>query len=1583
MERSSSARADPVTPAHQGWRADARLVAFVRERLERRLTNYQNIPDEVRDHYETEIEALAGGYSYRQVLELVQNAADAILENATSANTASGRIVLRLAGNRLYAANTGAPLSHDGIIALLSARSSPKRKNQIGRFGIGFKSLLGLGGAIDVFSRSICLRFDPALCGKTIRERLALPPDHPAPGLRLAWPIESDSEFRADSVLHEMSHWAITIVRADIAEERLVAHVRDELGAFPGEFLLFLPVDVDLELQSGSSTNRKIGRKRTGHSVNLVENGAESPWQVVDIHVPLTDPEARTDATTVHTRDEVPIAWALPLSAREERAGRFWAFFPTDTPSRVPGFLNAPWKVNSDRTALIHGPYNSFLMENAAKLVVSALAPLATIEDPGRPLDMFPRELETREETAQPLVDAVWDHLATAQVVPNGKGELQAAANLKLHPIEDDAAVRQWWHAAAPELRAEFVHPNCYQGQRINRLKVLLRRNKKDDDHLALATWLESVASIDIAQTRVVFQLLKRIFDGTRDYTVRNELRRAKLIPTEHGNLVAASDAVICSGTVPAGKSAVHHAVVADKECSRILEQVLGVRPLDESQWQALLNQALLKAEQSWGQMTDQAWANVWDGLRNAPETVSLKFLTSSAARIRARSRRGQWELATHLLRLGPIVADHENLAGVLLDEQYHANDEHLLAPLHIEAEPPNGFIAWHSSVGDAYQQYRQFVRPHYSEFLSAKNKSPQWSYLDFVGDSRVLAGTPFLCALPLAARGNLTTLLLNRLGRQALQHALFGHTTRPEVYEPIEVPSPTCWLLARYGAVTIDGHNVTIHDLYAARSMEWLQRLPGWSAIIARVGVLISGFFEQWTIAEGDLKTIWPAAFASCKSTEVPAELRRTCFEAGAEHGQVPAQVRIRGELVPLDRCYATSSDVLAAQVQKAGVPVVVLTTETIRLWSTRGAKNLASVARIEHDGPVAEPVSLLDVAPELAPALVEEVRKKAWVHARENLHIQIGEIQTPLPATFEAGMFLVDLDQLARRSWQDRLMILLHEAINAGWISGDPEHIASDIVQRNYVRRRAEIAAKPSLEERLLAAVGGSPVVFVETFDDAVRRAVELKAAMQPLAVARLALAMHGPTVLAVLQEQLEKEGLEPPRRWGTQDAFDFAMAIGFAPEFGGSRTARRSAEIWASGPMPLGVLHDYQERLIGQLAQLVAQHKTKPARAVLGLPTGSGKTRVAVEMAVDCALHNGASVLWVAQTDELCEQAVQSFRQVWANRGQPWTDLRIFRLWGGNPNPGAADTNLPTVIVASIQTLASRISTTLPDWIRDASLVVIDEAHHAIAPSYTRLLGWLIGKQTDERKTVPPPLLGLTATPFRGRNEEESHRLARRFGGQLYPAPDEQAELYAKLQAAGILSEILIEPLTYARPFVLTDAEKKQIETFDEFPDAAAHRMGEDERRNEAIVCAVGKYATSGQVLLFANSVWHASHLAALLQLRGVPAASVHGGTETSARQYFVRQFQSGTLKVLCNYGVLTTGFDAPKTDAIVISRPVFSPVRYMQMVGRGLRGEKNGGTATCRVVTVLDNIVEYSDRLAYHTYFTPYFQSSGGG
>ena len=70
-----------------------------------------------------------------------------------------------------------------------------------------------------------------------------------------------------------------------------------------------------------------------------------------------------------------------------------------------------------------------------------------------------------------------------------------------------------------------------------------------------------------------------------------------------------------------------------------------------------------------------------------------------------------------------------------------------------------------------------------------------------------------------------------------------------------------------------------------------------------------------------------------------------------------------------------------------------------------------------------------------------------------------------------------------------------------------------------------------------------------------------------------------------------------------------------------------------------------------------------------------------------------------------------------------------------------------------------------------------------------------------------------------------------------------------------------------------------------------------------------------------------------------LSGVPAASIYSDTDVAVRQYFIRQFLGGGIKVLANYQVLATGFDAPKTETIVISRPVFSPVRYMQMSAAG--------------------------------------------
>jgi superfamily II DNA or RNA helicase len=293
-----------------------------------------------------------------------------------------------------------------------------------------------------------------------------------------------------------------------------------------------------------------------------------------------------------------------------------------------------------------------------------------------------------------------------------------------------------------------------------------------------------------------------------------------------------------------------------------------------------------------------------------------------------------------------------------------------------------------------------------------------------------------------------------------------------------------------------------------------------------------------------------------------------------------------------------------------------------------------------------------------------------------------------------------------------------------------------------------------------------------------------------------------------------------------------------------------------------------------------------------------------------------------------------------------------------------------------VATIHTLTSRLGKDRLAFLRDCALLVIDESHHAITPSYTQLLDWFLPEEPEGDDEQLPPVIGLTATPFRGTNEEETRRLANRFGRTVLPSAAEQPELYERLRRGGILSTVEAKALPYDLPFTFTPEELNHFRRFNEFSESALRRLADDQDRNKLIVDRVRKAVDDGPVLLFANSVEHAQHLSARLCLLGVPAASIYADTDVAVRQYFIRHFLDGRIKVLANYQVLATGFDAPKTATIVISRPVFSPVRYMQMVGRGLRGPRNGGTETCKIITVVDNLAQYGDRLAYHYFMRHY-------
>lgn len=130
------------------------LASLIVKDRQQTLETYRIKPAYIREHAGIEDTVEAGGYGYRQILELVQNGADAIVEAIDDGYKCEARIEVVLDEHHLYVANTGAPLSEEGLVALLQSHSSPKRGNQIGRFGLGFKSLLRLGGCLPAPGRA-------------------------------------------------------------------------------------------------------------------------------------------------------------------------------------------------------------------------------------------------------------------------------------------------------------------------------------------------------------------------------------------------------------------------------------------------------------------------------------------------------------------------------------------------------------------------------------------------------------------------------------------------------------------------------------------------------------------------------------------------------------------------------------------------------------------------------------------------------------------------------------------------------------------------------------------------------------------------------------------------------------------------------------------------------------------------------------------------------------------------------------------------------------------------------------------------------------------------------------------------------------------------------------------------------------------------------------------------------------------------------------------------------------------------------------------------------------------------------------
>lgn len=378
----------------------------------------------------------------------------------------------------------------------------------------------------------------------------------------------------------------------------------------------------------------------------------------------------------------------------------------------------------------------------------------------------------------------------------------------------------------------------------------------------------------------------------------------------------------------------------------------------------------------------------------------------------------------------------------------------------------------------------------------------------------------------------------------------------------------------------------------------------------------------------------------------------------------------------------------------------------------------------------------------------------------------------------------------------------------------------------------------------------------------------------------------------------------------------------------------------------------LFDHQRKAVEQVRREILSGN----RVVLHMPTGSGKTRSAMHVICDHLVrHPDGHVIWLASSEELCEQAATEFKCAWKSRGNQI--MNLVRYWGANDlNLRDSKCGLIVAGFAKLYSLAKQNPAKIADIGDEITLIVVDEAHQAIAPTYRLVIDGIAA-----RKSVMP-ILGLTATPGRTWNEPEKDKeLADFFGGRKVtlevPGYDNPVDFL-------INEGYLARPQFRSLKHYGVKLSNEQIEKFSkdlEIPSTILSALAEDEVRTLKIINELEALSRAhARIIAFATTVKHAESIALIMNSRGLSARAVTACSTQSDRFAAITWFKERSLdpRILVNYGVLTTGFDAPQTSAALIARPTKSLVLYSQMVGRAIRGVRAGGNSDAEIITVVD-------------------------
>lgn len=378
---------------------------------------------------------------------------------------------------------------------------------------------------------------------------------------------------------------------------------------------------------------------------------------------------------------------------------------------------------------------------------------------------------------------------------------------------------------------------------------------------------------------------------------------------------------------------------------------------------------------------------------------------------------------------------------------------------------------------------------------------------------------------------------------------------------------------------------------------------------------------------------------------------------------------------------------------------------------------------------------------------------------------------------------------------------------------------------------------------------------------------------------------------------------------------------------------------------------------------------QKNKSPFEGLLVLPTGGGKTLTAVHWLLRNFIDKRNKVLWIAHRHELLDQAFETLK--FSAYPSLLNDVEKFRyrVISGHPKHDRPVNIQSTddIIIASKDSLNAGLNYLLDNWVghSDAILLVVDEAHHATAKTYRKLINEIKQNFKDRGKANGFRMLGLTATPFRYDKGEQG------LLKKVFPDDIIFSEHLRTLITRGILAEPVFENLETELDFYreLTDKDIKAIKDFDKLPKKIAERIAMSNVRNKRIVDHyVENRDRFKPLLVFAVDVQHAIELNGLFQKRGINSDFVAAkisdaitGATISVKENSekIKRFRRGELEVLINVEMLTEGTDLPNVQTVFLTRPTTSAILMTQMIGRALRGQTAGGTEKAYVVSFIDN------------------------